>query len=84
MKLLHFTAEWCQPCKMMKPVIAQVTDEHPEIEYHSIDIDKHPETASDYRILSIPSFVLMDEDGEIKATVTGARTKALFEKELGL
>ena len=75
MKLLHFTAEWCGPCKMMKPVISEVVDERPYIQYVAIDIDANPETASDFGVMSIPTFILIDEMDNIVGTVIGAKPK---------
>jgi thioredoxin 1 len=76
MKLLHFTAEWCGPCKMMKPMIEQVMQEHPDIEYVPIDIDTNPETAIDYNVMSVPSFIMFD--GDKVTTAVGGMTKTKF------
>jgi thioredoxin 1 len=83
MKLLHFTATWCNPCQMMKPMIAKVIEEHPEIDYVVIDIDENSETAQDYGIMSVPSFILYDGD-TVKATAVGGMTKNQFLTALGI
>ena len=82
MKLLHFTAEWCNPCQMMKPMIAQVIEEHPEIEYVPIDIDENKETAIDYGIMSVPTFIVF-KDGEQTARFSGGMMKKQFLTSLG-
>ena len=82
MKLLHFTAEWCGPCKMMKPMIAKVVEEHPEIEYVQIDVDESPETARDYNVMSVPTFILTH--GEFTTTAIGGMTKNQFLTALGI
>ena len=84
MKLLHFTAEWCQPCKMMKPIIAEVVEENPSIEYVAIDIDENPETARDFGVMGVPSFIVMDDRDKIHARLTGAMPKAEFVARLNL
>lgn len=84
MKLIHFTAEWCQPCKMMKPIISQVIDENPSIEYVAIDIDENPETAKDYGIMSVPSFISLDDNNNVIQRAVGAMPKAEFVKRLQL
>jgi thioredoxin 1 len=84
MRLLHFTADWCQPCKMMKPIIKEVLDETDGIEYTSIDIDEHPETASDYGVMSIPTFIILDDSDTVVATTTGAMTKQVFKQRLSI
>jgi thioredoxin 1 len=83
-KLIHFTAEWCQPCKMMKPIISQVIDENPSIEYVAIDIDENPETAKDYGIMSVPSFISLDDNNNVIQRAVGAMPKAEFVKRLQL
>lgn len=84
MKLIHFTAEWCQPCKMMKPIISQVVSENPDIEYIPIDIDENPETAKDYGIMGVPAFMTLDDNDRVLQRAVGAMTKAEFEKRLQL
>jgi thioredoxin 1 len=81
-KLLHFTAEWCTPCKAMKPVIASFLEENPNIEYEQIDVDNNPEITKSYSILSVPTFVAFYNDeriGSIGGAVPKARLAALFE-----
>jgi len=82
MKLLHFTAEWCGPCQMMKPMIAKVIEEHPEIDYVPIDIDTNYETARDYGVMSVPSFILIN--GDTMTTAVGGMTKGQFLTALGI
>lgn len=84
MKLLHFTADWCQPCKMMKPVVQEALGETSNIEYTSVNIDEHPETAADYGVLGIPTFVLLDDDSNVVAQTSGAMTKQIFKQRLGI
>lgn len=56
-ELIHFTAEWCQPCKAMMPVITQFRDKHPDITYTKIDIDENPDAAKFFGIMGVPTFV---------------------------
>tara|TARA_R110002167_G_scaffold3485_1_gene17031 strand:- start:929 stop:1060 length:132 start_codon:yes stop_codon:yes gene_type:complete len=39
-KLLHFTATWCGPCKLMAPMVKEVMRNNPDIEYEKVDIDE--------------------------------------------
>lgn len=84
MRLLHFTADWCQPCKMMKPVVQEALDETSNIEYTSVNIDEHPETAADYGVLGIPTFILLDDSDNVVAQTSGAMTKQIFKQRLGI
>lgn len=83
MRLVHFTAEWCQPCKMMKPIIDEILVDRDNIDYVSVDIDEHRQTAIDYEIMSVPTFVLENEDGT-SVRVIGAMPKQKFIEALGI
>jgi thioredoxin 1 len=61
----------------MKPVIDQVINERPDIEYVSVDIDKDTPTALQYSVMGVPTFVI-EENGEIVKRITGAMTKNQF------
>ena len=56
-ELIHFTAEWCQPCKAMAPVIYQFRDKNPEITYTKIDIDENPDATKFFGVLGVPTFI---------------------------
>lgn len=83
MKLLHFTAEWCQPCKMMKPVIAEIIEENPDLEYVAVDIDNNKDLALQYDVMGVPTFII-EQDDIITNRVSGAMTKGKFVEALGL
>lgn len=84
MKLLHFTAEWCGPCKMMKPIIDEIVSEHEELDYIAIDIDENRDTAIDYEIMGVPTFILVGDDENMIVRVTGALPKQKFLDALGI
>lgn len=66
---------------MMKPMIEQVLEEYPNIEYVLIDIDENKETAIDYAIMSVPTFIVFN-DGEQTARFSGGMMKSQFIKNL--
>jgi thiol-disulfide isomerase/thioredoxin len=72
-KILHFTADWCTPCKKIKPVIEEFVSENIDVEYIQIDIDKDFRTAQNHAVQSIPTLIiLVDED--VRARHTGVIT----------
>lgn len=77
-KLLHFTADWCGPCKMMAPIINLFNEENPDIEYQKIDVDNEFELARKYDVMSVPTFISII-DGEVINRFTGAAPKAKVE-----
>lgn len=60
--LVDFYATWCGPCKMMKPIIEDIDS----IEVLSVDVDLNHALAKEYKVLSIPSFKIIDHGKVIK------------------
>ena len=72
--LLDFWAPWCAPCRMVIPIIEEITGERPDIKVGKINVDEQPELASKFSIMSIPTLVVM-KNGKIVQQVSGARPK---------
>ena len=72
--LLDFWAPWCAPCRMVVPIIEEITGERPDIKVGKINVDEQPELASKFGIMSIPTFVVM-KNGKIVQQVSGVRPK---------
>ena len=72
--LLDFWAPWCAPCRMVVPIIEEITGERPDIKVGKINVDEQPELASKFGIMSIPTLVVM-KNGKIVQQVSGARPK---------
>lgn len=60
---IRFTADWCGPCKNYNPVWDEFVRAHPSGRHFVVDVDKQPDLARIYNIRSIPSVVLITEDG---------------------
>ena len=60
--LLDFHAEWCGPCRQMRPAVKQLVAKGYPVK--SIDIDRSPRMASRYHIEAVPTFVVVDSTGE--------------------
>lgn len=74
--LVDFWAEWCGPCKMLMPVIDEVSAEYAEkVKFLKINVDDNPETAPKFGVRGIPTLILF-KDGQVLATKVGSMTKS--------
>ncbi len=72
--LLDFYADWCGPCKMIAPSIAEIAEERSDIKVGKINVDNEPELASKFGVMSIPTLVVI-KNGQIAAQSVGAKSK---------
>ena len=73
--LLDFWASWCGPCRMVGPILEEIARERPDIKVGKINVDEQQELASAFRVMSIPTLVVM-KDGKVVRQSAGARPKA--------
>ncbi len=74
--LIDYWAEWCGPCKMIAPVLAEVASEYADkVRVAKLNIDENPATPPKYGIRGIPTLMLF-KNCEVEATKVGAVSKA--------
>ncbi|MDT8309890.1 MAG: thioredoxin TrxA [Methylophaga sp.] len=74
--LVDYWAEWCGPCKMIAPVLEEISEEYAgKLRICKLNIDENPDTPPRYGIRGIPTLMLF-KDGEVEATKVGALTKS--------
>ncbi len=74
-KVLDFTAEWCPPCKALKPTLAALATEYgAAIEIVMIDVDADPLSAQSYNVRAMPTIVILRDGKEVGRT-QGARPR---------
>ena len=67
--LVDFNANWCGPCKMLKPLLEEFANNNEKIKVVSINIDDEDELAEKYRVAAIPCLVVFEKGKEIKRNV---------------
>ena len=73
--LVDFWAKWCGPCKMIAPILDELSNEREDIKLVKVDVDENQELAVKYGIRSIPTMYVFS-GGNIEATKMGASSKA--------
>ena len=72
--LLDFWASWCGTCRMVAPVLEEIAGENPDIKVVKINVDEEMELASQFRVMSIPTLVVM-KNGVVVNQSVGAKPK---------
>lgn len=81
--LIDFWASWCNPCKMLSPVIDEISEESDgSYKVGKINVDDEPELAAKFRVMSIPTLLVFDK-GEITAKSVGVQSKNKIMNMLG-
>lgn len=80
--LVDFWAAWCGPCKMLAPVIKEISEEG-DVKVGKINVDDEGELAVRFNVMSIPTVMLFKEGRVVKTTV-GYMTKDQLKSELGI
>jgi len=79
--LVDFTAAWCGPCRVMKPVLADLAAERDDLRVVRVDVDAEHDTVARYGVLSMPTFILF-RDGEPVLRLVGSRPRRKLDSEL--
>jgi thioredoxin 1 len=78
--LVDFYADWCGPCKMLAPTVAETAAET-DATVLKVDIDAHQDLATDYRIQGVPTLYLF-ADGEVEERMVGLQDKATIVEKV--
>lgn len=80
--LVDFYADWCGPCKMMAPIVAQLAEEYDgRVKVGKCNIDEEDGLARMYRVMSIPTFKIFVKGKDV-ATIVGAVQKEQLVEEI--
>lgn len=80
--LVDFYAQWCNPCKMMAPILEELAEQYDgKVKIGKCDIDEEDGLARKYRVMNIPNMKIFVK-GEVAGTVVGAVEKEELEEEI--
>ena len=80
--LIDFYADWCGPCRMVAPIVAEIAEEHPEYKICKVNVDEEGALAEKFEVMSIPTLFVI-KDGKVADQSVGARSKAQILAMLG-
>ena len=80
--VVDFWAEWCGPCRMVSPILEEISNEHSDkITVVKLNVDENPAIAASYRITSIPTLNVYS-GGEVVKQIIGAKPKKAILADL--
>ncbi len=80
--LVDFWADWCQPCKMIAPIVDELSDEYDgKVKFTKVDVDANPNTPMSLGIRSIPTLIVF-RNGQPVEQIVGAMPKAQLKRRL--
>ncbi len=81
MQVLYFTAPWCAPCKMFKPIVETVSGES-GININYINVDYDASHAERYSVTSVPTLIILDGQGQVAYRNSGVMSKDQLSRVL--
>lgn len=80
LKLIDFYADWCGPCKIMRPIFDEVENEFEDkVEFAQVDVEAESEKAQKFGVMSIPTFVILKGDKEVDRRMGAMPKEALVD-----
>ncbi len=77
--LVDFNANWCGPCRMLRPILDEMSNDRKNCKIVSINVDDEEELAKKYGVISIPCLVVFKDGKEIERSV-GLKPKEVIEE----
>ena len=75
--LKDFYADWCGPCKTQDPILDELEEDYPKVDFEKVDVDERQEVANEYQVRSLPTLVVENDDGVVERFVGVTQRDAL-------
>jgi thioredoxin 1 len=80
--VVDFYADWCGPCRMVSPIIEQLSKEYAgKVKFAKVNTDENPDIAMKYGIMSIPTIIVF-KNGQVASTVIGAGPASMYKQKI--
>ena len=73
--LIDFYAVWCGPCKMLSPIVDELSEEMPDVKFFKVDVDENEELVEMFGIEAMPTLLIL-KDGKVVNKSVGFKPKA--------
>jgi thioredoxin 1 len=73
-KIIRFTASWCQPCKILAPIFGEVQNEVSGVSFETVYVDVNKDRALQYSVSNVPT-VVIEKDGQVVNRFSGVKPK---------
>jgi thioredoxin 1 len=82
--LLQFSAEWCNPCKMLSPIVKKISEENEgkDLNIGKINVDSDGPVAARFNVRNIPTLIYLNKDGEVVDRMVGQQPKETIQAKL--
>ena len=67
--LKDFYADWCGPCKTQDPILEELAEDFPDVEFEKVDVDDEQDVANEYQVRSLPTLIVENERGVVERFV---------------
>jgi thioredoxin 1 len=67
--LKDFYADWCGPCKTQDPILEEVIEDYPDVDFRKVNVDEEQDVANEYQVRSLPTVVVENDDGVVERFV---------------
>ncbi len=78
-RLKDFYADWCGPCKTQDPILEEIEEDYPDVEFEKVDVDQNQDVANEYSVRSLPTLVVEDDNGEVERFIGVTQREQIVE-----